>query len=246
MPTAELIFWLVALAAALVLFGFAARALCDNPRNDPIYGLVYRLFRIYTRLMHKPTYTGIAHIPPVDGKPTLFVCNHTAGVDPVLVHLASKHDTRWMMASDMRAPRYETFWNWMRIIDVDRTNGDPASARKALRHLAQGGSVGIFPEGGLERPPKQLITFMPGVGLLIKKSKARVVPVFIDDTPQVDPAFASLWHPSQSKVTFYPPIDYAESGLSAKDITQDLFDRYKAWTGWPTNESPKTLLEDVA
>jgi 1-acyl-sn-glycerol-3-phosphate acyltransferase len=245
-PIVELIIWLVALVAALVLFGFVSRALCNNERNDPTYGMVFNGFRLYMRLMHRPTYAGIDNIPPADGTPTIFVCNHTAGVDPVLVHLASRHDTRWMMASDMRAPKYEAFWNWMRIIDVDRTNGDPASAREALRHLAQGGTVGIFPEGGLERPPKQLIEFMPGVGLLIKKSRARVVPVFIDDTPQVDPAFASLWHRSNSRVTFYPPINYSESGMTAKGITQDLFDRYKEWSGWPTNKNPKFLLEEVA
>lgn len=244
MLVAELILGLAVTLTALALLGWIARALCDNPRSDPIYGLVRWAFRIYLRLVHKPVYTGIANIPPADGTPTIFVCNHTAGLDPVLVHIPSRHDIRWMMAKDMRSPRFEGFWNWMRIIDVDRTASDPASAREALRHLADGGSVGIFPEGGLERPPKQLIAFQPGVGLLIKKSKARVVPVVIDDTPQIDPAFASLWHPSRSRATFHPPIDYSSSGMSAKDITADLFEKFSNWTGWPTNENPRELLEE--
>jgi len=243
-PIAEVILWPAAALAALVLFGFIARALCDNPRNDPVYGIIFNAFRLYMRLMHKPIYSGLANIPQEHGTPTIFVCNHTAGIDPVLAHIPSGRDIRWMMASDMRSPKFEAFWEWMRIIDVDRINGDPSSARVALRHLAQNGAVGIFPEGGLERPPKQLIEFMPGVGLLIKKSKARVVPVVIEDTPQIDPAFASLWHRSNSRVTFYPAIDYTNSGMPAKEITRDLFERYKAWTGWPTNENPKELLQD--
>ena len=241
MPIAELILWSLATLATLILFGFLARALCDNPRNDPTYGILFHGFRIYLRLMHKPIYSGLDNIPQDDGTPTIFVCNHTAGLDPILVHIPSRRDIRWMMAKDMRTPRFDAFLDWMRIIDVDRINGDPGSARVALRHLAGGGSVGIFPEGGLERPPKQLIEFMPGVGLLIKKSKARVVPVVIDDTPQIDPAFASLWHTSNSRVTFYPAIEYSNSGLSSKDIARDLFERYKAWTGWPTNENPTSL-----
>jgi len=243
-PIAELILWPAAVLAALILFGFFARELCNNPRNDPIYGFLSHMFALYLRLMHKRIYTGLGNVPQDDGEPTIFVCNHTAGLDPILVHIPSRRDIRWMMAKDMRTPRFEAFWNWMRIIDVDRVGGDPNSARVALRHLAEGGAVGIFPEGGLERPPKQLIEFMPGVGLLIKKSKARVVPVIIDDTPQVDPAFASLWHRSRSRVMFCPVIDYSKSGMSAKEITRDLFERYKEWTGWPVNESPKDLLEE--
>ncbi|GAB5496694.1 MAG: hypothetical protein Phyf2KO_17740 [Phycisphaerales bacterium] len=246
MPILDATFWFAALLAVLVAFGFAARALCDNPRNDPIYGIVHLIAWCYLRLLHKPVYSGLEHVPNADGKPTLFVCNHTAGLDPVLVHIASKHDVRWMMALDMRSPRFNWFWEWIRIIDVDRVEGDANSAREALRHLATGGSVGIFPEGGLERPPKQLIRFVPGVGLIIKKSKARVVPVVIEDTPQVDPAFASLWHKSRSRVTFYEPIDYTATDLSAKQITEDLFGRFSRWTGWPVNERPTETLSEVA
>lgn len=246
MPLLDAAIWFAAILAVLVVFGFIARSLCDNPRGDPIYGIVHLFAWLYLRLMHKPTYTGLESVPLVDGKPTLFVCNHTAGLDPVLVHIASKHDVRWMMALDMRSPRFNWFWEWIRIIDVDRVEGDAKSAREALRHLATGGSVGIFPEGGLERPPKQLIRFVAGVGLIIKKSKARVVPVVIEDTPQVDPAFASLWHKSRSRVTFYEPIDYAITGMSAKQISEDLFSRFVTWTGWPINEQPKEALSEVA
>ncbi len=240
MFTAGLVLWALVALIVLVGLGFFARTVCDNPRQEPTTGLLAGILRLYNRLMHRVRYEGLGHIPPV-GKPTLFVCNHTAGIDPLLVHLASGHDIRWMMARDMRTPMLETFWNWMRIIDVDRIAGDPAAAREALRELAQGGSVGIFPEGGLERPTNQLIPFEPGVGLIIKKSRAIVVPVVIDGTPQVDPAFASLWHPSRSRVVFHEPIDYAGSGLSAKDIAQDLFARYQSWTGWPVNENPRQI-----
>lgn len=242
MSIAGLALWALFALIVLVGLGLFARAVCDNPRNDPSTGMLAAILRLYTRLMHRVRYEGLGLIPPA-GSPTLFVCNHTAGIDPLLVHLVAGHDIRWMMARDMRTSRLETFWNWMRIIDVDRIAGDPAAARQALRELAQGGTVGIFPEGGLERPARQLIPFEPGVGLIIKKSRATVVPVVIDGTPQVDPAFASLWHPSRSRVTFHEPIDYGGSGLGAKDIAQDLFERFRNWTGWPVNEHPPEITE---
>lgn len=236
------VLWTLLTLAALTGLGLLSRALCDNPRRDPVIGLVSALLRVYMRLVHRVRYEGLALIPP-PGRATLFVCNHTAGIDPLLVHLASGHDIRWMMALDMRTPALEAFWRWMRIIDVDRVAGDPAAAREALRHLAQHGSVGIFPEGGLERPERQLIPFAPGVGLIIKKSGALVVPVVLEGTPQVDPAFASLWHPSRSRVRFHEPIDYSGSRLGAKDITSDLFDRFRQWTGWPVNPHPPEIEE---
>lgn len=240
--TAGPVLWVLGLLLALVGLGFISRAVCDNPRGDPSTGVLSAILRLYARLVHRVRYEGLSHVPPPGG-PTLFVCNHTAGIDPLLVHLAAGHDIRWMMAGDMRTPVLEPFWNWMRIIDVDRVAGDPAAAREALRHLAAGGSVGIFPEGGLERPVRQLIPFMPGVGLIIRKSGAAVVPVLIEGTPQVDPAFASLWHPSRSRVCFHEPIDYATTGMSAKEITQDLFDRFRGWSGWPVNPHPPEIEE---
>ena len=155
MSIAGLALWALVALIVVVGLGFFARAVCDNPRNDPNTGMLSALLRLYTRLVHRVRYEGLSLIPPA-GEPTLFVCNHTAGIDPMLVHLVSGHDIRWMMARDMRTPILETFWNWMRIIDVDRIAGDPAAAREALRELAQGGTVGIFPEGGLERPARGL------------------------------------------------------------------------------------------
>ena len=123
MSIAGLALWALVALIVLVGLGFFARAVCDNPRNDPNTGMLSALLRLYTRLVHRVRYEGLSLIPPA-GEPTLFVCNHTAGIDPMLVHLVSGHDIGWMMARDMRTPILETFWNWMRIIDVDRIAGE--------------------------------------------------------------------------------------------------------------------------
>lgn len=96
--------------------------------------------------------------------------------------------------------------------------------------------LGIFPEGGIERPENQLLPFLPGVGLLIKRSKALVLPALIDGTPRVDPAFAALWHTSTSRVRFGEPIDYDQTDLKPAEILDDLQQRYLDWSGWPLNE----------
>lgn len=229
---------LVALVVVVwVAVAWLSRWVMVNPRDDVDAGLVLLGMRVYCRLVHRVRYSGLGHLAAVETRrPLIVVSNHTAGVDPLLIQNATRLlEPRWMMAADMRIPVLEPFWNWAGIIDVARYSADPKSARVALSHLKAGGVLGIFPEGGIERPPRSILPFLPGVGLLIRRSGATVLPVIIEGTPQVDPAFAALWHPSRSTVRFEEPIDYADAGMSAAQIVADLQARYEAWTGWPTN-----------
>ena len=228
---------LVLALPAWLAVAWLSRWVMINPRDDVDAGLMLLLMRVYCRVLHRVRYEGLEHVRAAESvRPLIVVVNHTAGIDPLLVQNATRlFEPRWMMASDMRIPVLEPFWRWARIIDVARFEGDASSARTALRHLKSGGVLGIFPEGGIERPAQQLLPFMPGVGLLIKKSGARVLPAIVDNTPQVDPAFASLWTPSRSRVRFEASIDYAQTDLSVSEIASDLQARYEAWTGWPIN-----------
>lgn len=235
---------LLALLAALWIgFAFLARAAASGPRDDLLSGSILLLLRVYFSLMNRPRYEGLEHLREGEaivldkGLPLIVVANHTAGIDPLLIQNAtSRIEPRWMMAADMQLSALEPVWRWARIISVARTEGDAASAREALRHLAGGGVLGIFPEGGIERPPRELLPFLPGVGLLIRRSGAAVLPVVIEGTPQVDPAFASFWHTSQPRVRFMPIQRYADTQLRPAEILNDLQGRYRDWTGWPQNE----------
>lgn len=241
--------WLIPLVPLWLAFAGLSGVLLSGPRrdpHDPLDAAILLFLRFYLRLVHRVRYEGLGHLRAAEqavaeGRPLIVVANHTAGIDPLLVQSPTwAFEIRWMMAADMRIKLLEPFWNWARIIDVERYSGDPQSARIALRHLAADGDrgrvVGIFPEGGIERPENQLLPFLPGVGLLIKRSKALVLPVLIDGTPRVDPAFAALWHTSQSRVRFGEPIDYAGTDLKPAEILEDLQRRYIEWSGWPLNE----------
>lgn len=153
---------------------------------------------------------------------------------------------RWMMAEDMRLGQLEWLWQWLEVIFVSRTSRDSIGTREAIRHLRQGGVIGIFPEGGLERPPFHLMPFQAGVGLLIKRSGARVLPAIVDGTPQVDPAWASLWRPSRTRVRFKPTLDYSGLDLSPAEIAADLRRRFAEWTGWPFNDEPSQIEQGAA
>lgn len=213
------------------LFALAARALMANSRRDPVYGLAELANRAYCRLVHRLRIDGRDHLPAAG--PLLIVANHSAGVDPCLIQAAVPFHVRWMMARDMMAPALADVWEWLRVIPVSRDRADSQAARAALRALESGDVVGIFPEGAIERPGRTLLPFLPGVGLIIKRSGAPVLPVLIDGTPDVEPAWASLWNPSRARVRFAQPISYARSALSAEQIAEDLHRRFADWAQWP-------------
>lgn len=222
--------WVISLAAAWIGFAFLSRGLLDNPREDVEGGLVWHTVRAYSALVHRLRVVGRENIP-ADRRPgpLILVANHTAGVDPVLIGAACPFHVRWVMARDMRHPWGEWLWRWDRIIFVSREGDEIAGVREALRALRDGEVIGVFPEGGIERPHGQVRPFLPGVGLLIRRSGAPVLPVVIEGTPDVDPAWHSLRRLSRSVVTFMPAIDYRATRLSAGEIVADLQRRFEEW-----------------
>lgn len=229
--------WFIVVLAVWLCWAWLAHRLLDNPRGDAETGLLWPVLVLYTRLVHRLEVSGREHLPPAGG-PLVLVANHTAGVDPLLVQRACPFFVRWMMADDMQLPGLEPFWRWVGVIGVDRHGREIAAAREAIRHVRGGGVVGIFPEGTLERPPRHILPFLPGVGLIVHKSEAAVLPVVIDGTPRADRAWTSLWRPSRAKVRFLPMVDYARSGRKPAAIAQDLRERFAAATGWPMADAP--------
>ena len=232
--------WVIVALVVWLCWAWVARWLMDNPRQDFETGLVWRLMQVYTRLVHRLKVEGREHIPaePHPG-PLLVVANHTAGVDPLLVQSVCPFFLRWMMAADMQLPALAGLWRWAEVIGVDRDGREVAAAREAIRHLREGGVIGIFPEGNLERPARHILPFLPGVGLIIAKTGTRVLPVVIEGTPQVDPAWSSLWRPSRARLRFLPIVTY-DAQQGAAHIAADLRARFLEATGWPACDEPDT------
>lgn len=235
MTPAEWAILAIGVFGILLAWAFFCAWIMDNPRGDVDIGLAWRILQIYSFLVHRLRVLGREHRPDSSRPgPLIVVVNHTAGVDPILIQAACPFEIRWMMAADMRLPTFEWFWSWIRIISVEREGREIAAAREAIRHVRAGGVLGIFPEGGIERPVRRLLPFSPGVGFIIAKTGAPVLPAIIEGTPDAEPAWASLWRFSRSSITFYPAIRYQDTGLSPAEIAADLHRRFEEWTGWPT------------
>jgi 1-acyl-sn-glycerol-3-phosphate acyltransferase len=236
--------WLV--FAAVVHWVRAWSTRNDGARGDDFgTGAAILLFWLYARVVHRVRFEGLEHVPrgktpPPEG--LLIVANHTAGIDPLLVQAACRFEIRWMMAEDMRAPALDLFWRFARIIFVDRRMGDRRAASEALHHLRSGGALGVFPEARIERPPRVVLPFMPGVGVFAKRTHVPVLPVFIEGTPLTPTAWGSLWRPSRARVVFLPMVRYGKgSALGPREVAKDLRRRIAGVAGWPLEDNPPPL-----
>jgi 1-acyl-sn-glycerol-3-phosphate acyltransferase len=229
--------WAILCFLLLLAFAELSRRVVDNPRGELLAGIYWRVAQVYARLVHRLRAEGMEGVRAQRNPgPLIVVCNHTAGVDPVLVQASVNFEPRWVMAEDMRHPALEGMWEFGKIIFVDREKGDLAGTREAIRHVKAGGVLGLFPEGRIERPARALLPFEPGVGFLIKRSGAPVLPVIIEGTPETPTAWGTLVKRSRSRLSFKELVQYQNSGMSAEEITRDLQRRYQEWTGWPVNQ----------
>ena len=216
------------------MLGMLSREVLRGPREDVLTGLGALANRVYCRVMHGVRVEGKEHLPPGrDPGPLIVVANHTAGIDPLVIQYACPFYVRWMMIEQMMLPAFKGLWDWMEVIPVAGNGRELASARAAMRVVAAGGVLGIFPEGGIERPARTLMPFIPGVGLIVAKTGARVLPLVIDGAPYTATAWGSLFKPSRTRVRVMPMIEYPAGAWKPADIASDLQRRYAQWTGWP-------------
>ncbi len=227
----------IILVIAWLIWVPLALAILRNPRQDVLTGILYHSTRLYCLYFQRAKATGQENVPNSRTPgPLIVIANHTAGVDPILVQAFMPFEPRWMMGRDMMAPGLNPLWEFLGIIGVSRDGSDMTSAKEAIKHLKAGGVVGIFPEGGIETPAKTLRPFMPGIGLIIARSGAPVLPAFIQGTPDSPTTFGSFSMRGNAHVTFGKPMTF--KGKSAREVTKEIEAWYANISGWPLVNIP--------
>ena len=145
--------------------------------------LAHWFFRLYGRLK----VVGIENVPRTGG--VLIAGNHASNLDPVLGWAGLRgHRHIWGIAkSDLFKNKALAYCiHSMGSIPIRRDGVDRSVFKRTLELLAQGEAVGIFPEGtrthdGLLNPGQA------GVGLMVQKSGAPVVPAALIGTFEMLP-----------------------------------------------------------
>lgn len=150
--------------------------------------------------------------------PAILVCNHISGLDPLMLQAVCPRVVVWMMAREY----YDIGGlGWLfRAIDaipVDRTGRDMPATRAALRALANGRVVGIFPEGKIETG-RDLLPFQIGVAMMAIKTKVPVYPAYLDGTQRGMPMLRAFFTPNESTIRFGPPVEFDRTSTSREAL----------------------------
>ena len=236
-PQMLLAFAVAWVAAAAFGWLVVVPALSRGPGNDPVFGVLWRSVGRYCRFWHRVKFEGMDVVPrsEADHGGLIVVANHTGAIDPLLIQCACPFMIRWMMAEDMMSPSLDWLWRAYPAIPVARDGTDSKPLREAIKLVRAGGVVGIFPEGRITAPPREVRPFLPGVGLLISRTKAPVLLVWVSGTPDTNKMAESLGSRSHSRVVFLDLIEF-EDKRGAASISEELRQRIADASGWPFND----------
>ena len=140
------------------------------------------------------------------------ICNHTCGIDHVLLQAASDRILGFMVAHEYYD--YPLLNPWCRLVNcipVNRDGRDFTATRAALWALKEGRVLPIFPEGHIVPESGRRIDEMkPGTAYLALHSGVPVIPAYLCGTPETADIVKSLVTPSHARVVFGDPIDLSD------------------------------------
>lgn len=227
------------LAAVLVLPVAAAIGIRALGRRlypgDAVLGILRGLAIPYVRIFHRLRADGLGLVPRRVGPEGLIVVsNHVAGLDPVALQAMVPFPIRWMMSAEMMVPALGWLWRRLRIIPVTFDSRDASALKAAIAHVHSGGALGIFPEGAIERPPRQLRPFSGGLRLILARTRAPVLVAAIDPGRPAEGAYAALLRPTRARLRFLALLAPGPDG-HPRDVAERIYELLRRETGWPVN-----------
>jgi 1-acyl-sn-glycerol-3-phosphate acyltransferase len=196
--------------------GAAARR-TDLPEKRFACRLLHAANRAYTHLYHHLEVFGACTLPKTG--PAIVVCNHTSALDPHLVQSPCRRLITWMMAKEFYDLWYlKPVFRQLGVIPVTRSGRDTSATRAAIRALANGELLGIFPEGRIENS-REMFPFQTGVALMAMKTGVPVYPAFLDGTQRNKEMLAALTQPQRARVIFGDEVQFDRANPSREGLS---------------------------
>jgi len=173
-----------------------------------LYAIVHRIIRILGRLLFRLRVVGAEHIPKTG--PVLIAPNHVSYLDIPLLGAMIDRPLHFMGKSSLFRGRWV---GWLyRVLNgfpIERGTRSRIGLMEAVSRLKEGHCVAMYPEGGRSLDGR-LQEPMPGIGMIIAQSGAKVIPAYVAGTDKVLPVGAWLIRLYPVTVFIGEPIDFTE------------------------------------
>ncbi len=197
-------FYFFGFLSLLVVLFFMARRRTLIDWQHPGLNWVDGFNRLYCHHFHR--LQGKMMVLPEQGA-AIVVANHISGLDPLLLLAMSPRRLRFLIAAE----EYERFgftWFYRRVgcIPVDRQGRPEVAFRRALRALAEGEVIALFPQGRIQHPSETMTRLKSGAVRLAYLSGTPITPLHIQGVRGVGDVFLPLFLPGKVVIQQYPPI----------------------------------------
>jgi 1-acyl-sn-glycerol-3-phosphate acyltransferase len=184
---------------------------------------------------------GAEQIPA--GGPVILASNHRSNMDPVLLAAAVRRPVAFMAKVELFVWPLGWILRFIGQFPVQRGGIDREALRRTSAVLAQGGVLGLFPEG--TRGDGSFASVHPGLAYIVLRERCPVLPVAIFGTERVRRRFGWLPFASPVRIVIGPPIDLPVSTMdrsgrrTASEALQQRLQAFVAAAARPA--SPTTI-----
>jgi 1-acyl-sn-glycerol-3-phosphate acyltransferase len=156
---------------------------------------------------------------PLTG-PVILASNHASFLDPPLVGSGLSRSINYLARESLfRYPGIGALLRSWNSVPVDRDGGGAAGLKAILNRLLDGGGIILFPEGTRTKDGN-LQPARSGIGLVVIKSDAPVVPVRTFGTFEAYGRHGRLPRPRRVAVKYGRPMYFEKLRIEAKDCSK--------------------------
>ncbi|HXR48570.1 MAG TPA: lysophospholipid acyltransferase family protein [Candidatus Limnocylindrales bacterium] len=182
------------------------------------YRLGWTFFRVWYATYFRWRVFNPERVPETGA--VILASNHASFLDPPLVGAGLKRGINYMARESLfRFPGIGALLRSWSAVPVDRDGGGAAGLKAILDRLLAGGGIILFPEGTRTRDGN-LQPARSGIGLVVIKSAAPVVPVRVFGTYAAYGRHIKFPRPKRIAVKYGQPMNFEKLRAEAKDCSK--------------------------
>ena len=177
-----------------------------------VYNIFYNLAKLLARMIFSMRVIHPERM--VESGPLLIAVNHSSFFDPPLAGICSRRGVYYFARKTLlKWPFFGPLFPAMNVIPVERDGNDMSALREVIKKVKEGNAVLLFPEG-TRSLDGDLQPARAGIGLVIAKTGAPVLPMRIFGAYEAFPKNARRFQLSQISVVIGEPIHFSAEEIS--------------------------------
>jgi len=189
------------------------------------YRFFYKLSWVLARLLFRFEATGAEKIPNNGG--CILAMNHESYLDPPLAGIICRRPIFYLARKTLLEwPILGPIFPKLNVVPVDQDRADMSALKTIIRLVRAGACTIVFPEGSRTLDGK-LQPALPGLGLVIAKTRAPVVPMRIFGAHEAFPRGGKRLRLRRIRIVVGEPMIFTDADLegSGRDLYQRLSER---------------------